>query len=109
MTQEVLLEYLRWITVYLWNCKIPACDHEQKEFRLLDYTSLGDLRRSVLRKLQGLELNRCLELRNHACSWVDTQDSEKLRAWFAAFDDEEQVAQSKPRGDAERSLIDLVL
>ncbi len=108
MTQ-VRVEYLRWITVYLWNCGIPACDHEQKEFRLLAYTSLGDLRSSLLPRLQELTTERFQELRNYALLWVERQDSEKLTKWFADFDLEQRIASSRakqPKPEHYSSRID---
>jgi hypothetical protein len=103
---QVRAPYLRMITVYLWNCKIPACDHEQEEFRLLAYTSLCELRASLLQKLQSLPIERVYKLCNHAWLWINAQNNEQLNSWFADFDVEQKLAISRPRPSADLSLID---
>lgn len=91
MTQ-VSIGHLRSITVYLWNCGIPACDHKQVEFRLLNYCGLDALRTSVLVRLQGLTTEQVLELRDAAATWIGLQSPERRVVLFDQFDEEHNLA-----------------
>lgn len=94
---QVQIDQLGWITVYLWNCGIAACDHQQKEFRLLNYCCIGDLRKSLIVKLENLPEERVQELRDFAIGWAAIQNDKLLKMMLDQFDVEQNLQSGEGR------------